>query len=296
MDMEEFLSTDLYGITVSNLLIILIKAFIVYAVVQLSVWVVKVLFRQSARKQRRAIFDRTALTIVQRIVVYAIYILGGAVMLSLIPGLEKMGNSILAGAGIMTMAVGFASQEALSNIVSGLFIAFAKPFRLGDSIILDSTIRGTVVEITLRHTVLNNPENRKIIIPNSKINSATIINSTIGEPATCSFIEVGVAYTTNLDHAIAVMREEIMKHPLLIDRRSQEDKNQNVPQVVIRVTELGESAITLKAWAWAAGSGDAFILKCDLLKSIKERFDAEKIEIPYPYLNTIIKNEHVAGV
>ena len=189
----------------------------------------------------------------------------------------------------VAMAVGFASQEALSNFVSGLFIVFGKPFRIGDSIMIDSVVNGTVAEITLRHTIIKSLDNRMIIIPNSKINSSTIVNSTIAEQDTCSFIDVGVSYDTNLDKAINVMRDEIMHHPLLIDRRTPEEKQGNTPQVVIRVIALGDSAITLKAWAWAANAGNAFVLKCDLLKSIKERFDKENIEIPYPYNNVIVK-------
>lgn len=102
------------------------------------------------------------------------------------------------------------------------------------------------------------------------------------------FIEVGVSYTTDLGHAIDVMRDEIMKHSMLIDHRTDEEKANNVPQVVIRVINLGDSAITLRAWAWASTTGNAFAMKCDLLRAIKERFDVEKIEIPYPYYNQII--------
>ncbi|MBP8777269.1 MAG: mechanosensitive ion channel family protein, partial [Bacteroidaceae bacterium] len=57
----------------------------------------------------------------------------------------------------------------------------------------------------------------------------------------------------------------------------------------IRVMQLGDSSITLRAWAWAATAGDAFAMKCDLLLCIKERFDDEGIEIPYPYFNQIVK-------
>ncbi|MEG2513779.1 MAG: mechanosensitive ion channel family protein, partial [Bacteroidaceae bacterium] len=151
-------------------------------------------------------------------------------------------------------------------------------------------INGTVMEITLRHTIIRSFENRMIIIPNSKMNSSTIVNSTIGEQDTCSFVEVGVSYEVDLNKSIEVMRQVIMKHPLLIDHRTEEDKKNGVPMVTIRVTNLGDSAITLKAWAWAATNGDAFVLKCDLLKSIKETFDKENIEIPYPYFNNIIKH------
>ncbi|MCD8261265.1 MAG: mechanosensitive ion channel family protein, partial [Bacteroides sp.] len=261
----------------------------IYLLVRISTFAVRFVFERYLNRHWSTVFDKTAVSLLQRILITIIYIMGGEVFVSMIPALDKLGTSLLAGAGIMTLAVGVASQEAVSNIVSGLFIAFAKPFRIGDFIAIDSTIKGKVVQITLRHTVVNNAENRKVIVPNSKMNTATIINSTVGEPATCSFIEIGVGYDTNLDDAMRIMQEEALAHPLLIDRRSPAEKEKGVPQVVVRVIELGDSAIMLKAWVWAANSGDAFVLKCDLLKSIKERFDREGIEIPYPCRNIIVK-------
>lgn len=289
MNVHEFLSNTILNISIEKLISFFIKALLIYGITQVAVSFTKYLFRRSQKRKKLAILDQTTSSFIQRLLVYTLYIIGMAIFLSLIPGMEKVSSSILAGAGIMAMAVGFASQEALSNFVSGLFIVFGKPFRIGDSIMIDSVVNGTVSEITLRHTIIKSLDNRMIIIPNSKINSSTIVNSTIGEQDTCSFIEVGVSYDTNLDKAISVMRDEIMHHPLLIDRRTPEEKQGNTPQVVIRVIALGDSAITLKAWAWAANAGNAFVLKCDLLKSIKERFDKENIEIPYPYNNVIVK-------
>ena len=289
MNVHEFLNNTILNISIEKLISFFIKALLIYGITQVAVSFTKYLFRRSQKRKKLAILDQTTSSFIQRLIVYTLYIIGMAIFLSLIPGMEKVSSSILAGAGIMAMAVGFASQEALSNFVSGLFIVFGKPFRIGDSIMIDSVVNGTVAEITLRHTIIKSLDNRMIIIPNSKINSSTIVNSTIGEQDTCSFIEVGVSYDTNLDKAIDVMRDEIMHHPLLIDRRTPEEKQGNTPQVVIRVIALGDSAITLKAWAWAENAGNAFVLKCDLLKSIKERFDKENIEIPYPYNNVIVK-------
>lgn len=288
MDLHHILDFTIFGISVKGPLIFCIKTVVIYAFVQAIASFIKYLFRRSMRKKGTLFPDKTNISFVQRMVVYAVYIIGITAFLSLIPGMEKVSNSILASAGIMAMAIGLASQEALSNIIGGLFIIFSKPFRVGDMIKVDEIVNGTVAEITLRHTIIRSLENRMILIPNSKINSSTIINSTISDLTTCSFIEVGVSYTVNLDKAIRVMREVIMKHPLLIDHRSEEDKENNLPEVIIRVTNLGDSSINLKAWAWAATSGDAFVMKCDLLKAIKEQFDAENIEIPYPYFNNVI--------
>ena len=285
--MEGILDMEFFGISVRWLLTFVIKGAIIYLVVRMLTGVTKYLFFRSLHKQRKIALDETKVSFMRRIIVSVIYIIGIAAFLSLIPGMEKVSNSILASAGIMAAAVGLASQDALSNIIGGLFIIFSQPFKLGDFVEIDSTVKGTVIEITLRHTVIRDAENRMILIPNNKINSSTIINSSYGDTSTCAFVEVGVSYAVDLDYAINVMRDEIMKHPLLIDHRSEAEKEKGVPEVVIRVIELGDSAITLRAWAWADSVGNAFSMKCDLLKNVKERFDAEKIEIPYPYLNVV---------
>lgn len=279
------------NIRLEDAIIFGIKLVVIYIVVRVLTALAKYIFRHTMRKQAEKGMDVTKVMFLKQIVVTAIYIIGCATFLSLIPGMEKISNSILASAGILAMAVGLASQEALSNIVGGLFIIFTRPFKVGDFIRVDDDVVGTVIEITLRHTIIRNIENRMILIPNSKINSATIINSSYGDSSTCSFIDIGVSYDTDLDKAISVMREEIMKHPMLIDHRSDEEKKAGVQEVVIRVINLGDSAITLRAWAWAATAINATIMKYDLFKSIKERFDKEGIEIPYPYFNQIIKSE-----
>ena len=279
------------NIKLEDAIIFGIKLVVIYLVVRILTALAKYIFRHTMRKQAEKGMDVTKVMFLKQIVVTAIYIIGCATFLSLIPGMEKISNSILASAGILAMAVGLASQEALSNIVGGLFIIFTRPFKVGDFIKVDSDVVGTVIEITLRHTIIKNIENRMILIPNSKINSATIINSSYGDSATCAFIDIGVSYDTNLDRAIQVMRSVIMLHPMLIDHRTKEEKEKTEPEVAIRVVELGDSAITLRAWAWADTAIKATIMKYDLLKSIKERFDVENIEIPYPYFNQIVKKE-----
>ncbi len=283
------MDASFFGVSVSWITTFVIKGLVIYLFVRIVTAIVKFLFRRAQRRQRKIVLDETKIGFLRQIVITAIYIIGVSAFLSLIPGMEKVSNSILASAGILAMAVGLASQEALSNVIGGLFIIFSRPFKVGDFIKVDDIVTGTIVEITLRHTVIRNIENRMILIPNSKINSSTVINSNFGDTHTCSLVDVGVAYNTDLDRAMALIQEVAMDHPLLIDKRSPEDKKNNVPQVLVRVIELGSSAITLRAWAWADGNANAFVLKCDLLKAIKERFDREGIEIPYPYSNHIIR-------
>ncbi len=283
-----FLETEILGVSLNVLIGIAFKIIVTYLLIRIATALVKHFIRKATKRENHAL-DRTTGNYLQQILVIAIYVIGVSAIIGNIPGLEKIGSSILASAGILTAAVALASQEALSNFIGGVFIVIGKPFKLGDFIDVDGVAAGTVIEITLRHTVIRNAENRMILIPNSKINSSTITNSTIGDPATCAFIEVGVSYNDDLTKAMEVMRDEVMQHPNLIDRRSEAEKEAGEPQVKVKVMALGDSSITLRAWAWAATSGDAATMRFDLYKSIKERFDKEGIEIPYPYYNQIVK-------
>ncbi|MCB0707635.1 MAG: mechanosensitive ion channel family protein, partial [Saprospiraceae bacterium] len=101
--------------------------------------------------------------------------------------------------------------------------------------------------------------------------------------------EIGIGYNSDIGQALKIMEEEVMKHPLHIDTRTAYDIENNVPEVISRVIALGNSSITLKVWAYSDNTSNGFIMYCDLLRSIKERFDKENIEIPYNYQNVIIR-------
>ncbi|MDD3744385.1 MAG: mechanosensitive ion channel family protein, partial [Lentimicrobiaceae bacterium] len=179
---------------------------------------------------------------------------------------------------------------AFSNIISGIFIVIFKPFRVGDSIKVGEMHQGQVEDITLRHTIINNYENRRIIIPNTVISAQTIINSTIAEEMVCVFIELSVSYESDLDKAIALLRETASNHPNCIDHRTPQEIAQGDPKVVVRVMGLGESSVQLRASAWAATSGDGFVLKCDVFETLKKRYQEAGIEAPYPRRTLFFKD------
>lgn len=287
MDIEQILNYKILGIRAGDPLIFALKVFLIVIVAKIVLTVIGKLFRKS-EKNPRSVMDTTTRKYFERIIKFIIYIIAITSILYLIPGMEKVGSSILTSAGIMAAAVGLAAQDALSNFIGGLFIVISKPFRVGDYIHVEGTVTGTVKEITLRHTVITNNENRTILVPNSAINSKTIINSTVMDSRTCAFVEINVSYNENLDHAMEVMRDEIMRHPLLIDYRSPAEIEAGLPLIKTKVISLDDSSVKLRAWAWASTSANAFNMKCDLLKNIKERFDHEGIEIPYPYFNQVL--------
>ncbi len=224
-----------------------------------------------------------------------IYIVGFSMAVYMVPNLRMVASSLLAGAGILAVAVGFASQQALSNIVSGVFIVIFKPFRVNDRLRIRDTLSGVVEDITLRHTVIRNIENRRIIIPNSIISQEVIVNATLNDEKIQKRLNINISYHSDIDKARAIITEEAMKHPLKIDGRNEKQIAKGRPEVLVRVVDLSEYAVTLRAYIWAATHVDAFAMGCDLLESIKKKFDEEGIEIPYPYRNVIYQNKPLSA-
>jgi len=211
-----------------------------------------------------------------------------------IPYLRSLGTALFAGAGVMVVIVGFASQKAFSNIISGVFILIFKPFRVDDMIeFLDGT-RGIVEEITLRHTVIRNFENRRIIIPNGNISEDTIINSTITDAKIRRHIPYGISYDSNIDKAVSIIQEESMKHPNFIDNRTAKEKKDSIPPVLVRLVALADFSVQLKAYVWSNSNAESWALQCDVMKSVFERFNKEGIEVPFPYRTIVYKKDFEA--
>ena len=274
-----------------QIVIICIKVVLTYILLVSIVFLIRKLFKNVIVKREKQSIDNTNLVFIKDIIIYSVYCIGFLTMLAYIPGLDQLSKTLIAGAGILTAAIGFGSQQAISNIVSGIFMVIFKPFRVGDFIDLGGdNNKGTVIDITLRHTKIQNNENRIIVIPNSVINNQLLINSTIDNPVTCAFVQVNIDYRTDINSAMNILREEAMKHPFLIDNRSEADIANGVPQVVVRVVEWVNSSVTLRAWAWASSTGNAFVMRCDLLRAVKERFDKEGIDIPFQYSHVKMKS------
>ena len=234
--------------------------------------------------------DSTQFNFLKHIINALIYIVGFSFAVYSVPTLKALGTSMFAGAGILAVVVGFASQQALGNVVSGIFIILFKPFRLNDRLSIQ-TFRGIVEDISLRHTVIRDLENKRIIIPNSIIGSEIIVNADFKEDNICKWIDVNISYDSDIDLAKSIIADEVLKHPFHIDPRNPQQIADGDPVVPVRVILLGDSSIHLRAWAWAKDTPSSFIMNCDLLESIKKRFDKENVTIPFPQLR-IHKNKN----
>lgn len=265
-------------------------AFIAITTIILGAITDKVLRYFLYRKQANKDYDATGFKFLKHLIITVIYILGFAFALIQIPEFKIIGHSVLAGAGMISLVAGLASQQALSNIVSGIFLVIFKPFRINDKITINNFV-GTVEDINLRQVVLKDAENNRIIIPNAVISNQIIVNTNMHDTKCCKIIEIGIGYDSDVEKALEIMKDEIAKHPLFIDTRTAETKKQKTPLVVARVVALADSSVNLKAWAWAKNSTEGFIMYCDLLQSIKKRFDEANIDIPYPQRVVTLKKD-----
>lgn len=250
-------------------------------------------FRRTIQKKKLENSDTTNLRFSRYILVVGIYTAGFLLAILAFPSLRGIAQTALGGAGIIAVVVAIASQEALANLVGGLFIISFKPFKVDDIIEIGDNMVGTVVDITLRHTVIRNFENKMIVIPNSIINKEKLVNANMGELKCCERLEIGISYSSNIDLAKKIIQEECENHPLILDIRTQEELEQGVPIVRTAVTGLGDFAVTIRAWAWLRNYSDVFRLRWDVYESVKKRFDAQGIEIPFPYQNVVLKKEKI---
>ncbi len=265
-------------------------AVIVFAVILSSI--MRKLINQFIRKYSdRLAADPTNFSFIKNSVSFIIYTAAIIIIFYHIPSLRALGTALFTGAGILAAIIGFASQKAFSNIISGIFILIFKPFRVGDTIEFGTDQKGTVEEITLRHTIIRNYENRRVVVPNSIISDDTIVNSNLMDDMIRKHVHFGISYDSDIDKAISIIQDEARKHPLFIDNRSREEKDNNQPDVEVRVMGLSDFAVELKAYVWTNGNLNGFVLMTDLLKSVKQRFDREGVEIPFPYRTVVYKKD-----
>lgn len=228
-------------------------------------------------------------------IVMGIIYIGGAVsvisvLASTIPAVKQILTSLLAAGGIITVVAGIASQEALGSMVSGIMILAFKPFVLGDVVrYVENDISGVVEEITIHHTTIRTWENKRVIVPNSKMNSAIIENADYAESKVCVFVDIGITYESDVEKAKDLLAAEIQKHPQFFDYRTVDDRMNGAPPVVVRVIDLAASSVVLRAWLWASDNGTAAVMKSDILQNVKYAYDKAGIDIAYPHLVIVNK-------
>ncbi|MEJ2247565.1 MAG: mechanosensitive ion channel [Acidobacteriota bacterium] len=178
-------------------------------------------------------------------------------------------NSFVAIIGAAGLAVGFALQGTLANFAAGVMLIIFKPFKAGD-FIEGGGSAGTVDAVQIFNTILKSPDNRKIIIPNSKLTGDNIINYSAMEQRRIDLV-FGIGYDDDIKKAKATL-EKILSE----DERVLKD-----PAPTVAVLELGDSSINFVVRPWVKTS-DYWAVYFDVTEKVKLTFDNEGISIPFP--------------
>lgn len=257
-------------------IVILLHSGIILLITYIVSYILKKLWRK-APQSSQLLYRKFIYNIIQA----CVCTLGILMAIAQVPQFSKLTQTLLAGSGILALAISLSAQESLNNIISGMFITLFKPFEVGDRVTLvNNSITGLIEDITLRHTVIKTFTNTRIIIPNATINKEIIENSNLYDSKASSFVDIGVAYESNIPLAMEIMADIIGNHPLYIDPRSEEEKK-TTPKVKVLVRGLGDSSIMLRANMWTRTVNENFQACSDVRLQIKLAFDEAGIEIPY---------------
>jgi len=175
---------------------------------------------------------------------------------------------IIAG-GILGIILGFALQSATSNFVSGLFLFWERPLKIGDLVEIDGQI-GRVVDISIISTKIIGLDGVLIRIPNEKVFQAIINNPSKTIARRIDFV-VGISYRSDAEKAYNVIRDIVLKHPFVLV----------YPEPEIFVEELGDSSVNIRVRVWTPTS-EWYNVRKELLWKIKKALEQAGIEIPYP--------------
>lgn len=213
-------------------------------------------------------YDKTVNTFISELVYY------GLLFITLITALGAWGvpqSSFVAIIGGLGLAIGLALQNNMSNFASGILLLIFKPFRVGDWVQLSGNklVEGTILRIELLYTVILSKTHRSIYVPNSKMTSDALINSSIRPLCRLRF-DVDISYDEDHHRAIEVLRS-VFDRPHVVNQENLE----------IGITAFGDSSVTITAYPeFPMSQWREVYYGC--MSDIKDKFDKAKINMPYP--------------
>ena len=232
-----------------------------FIVLRLIIFIVK-----RAMKKR---FSQQSIMIVRKIIMYTVAFV---ILILILKQLNVKLAAILGAAGIAGIAIGFASQTSLSNIISGIFLISEKPFAVGDVIKVDG-LSGIILSVDLLSVKIRTFDNQYVRIPNEKLIKTEVVNVT-KFPIRRLDINVSIAYKEDISKVKEQLLQITKKNPHCLDN----------PEPLFVIKEFGNSGIELLLGVWFVKT-DYLVTKNTMMQEIKESFDREGIEIPFPHLS-----------
>ncbi len=223
----------------------------------------------------------------------AILLLTGAVLvITLVFGESSVWKTVLGGTALISAVLAFAAQDVIKDILGGLMLTVYKPFEIGNRVELEDGTVGIVRDITMRHVILDGLDTQKIVIPNSKINLMRLRNFSFHSNNRSAHFTFYIAYGSDIEHALQVIKEAIMSSPYSIPGK---ETPEGAAYADVYFMAYEECALRLQTTVYYAASTPSEKAISDINLRVDEALRRNHIEIPYPYLNVIHKTE-TAGI
>ena len=252
--------------------ILALPNFLLAVLTVVAFWLIAKGVRNVVTRLLRRVSHSEQVTYLLSQMVYIAVLTAGTFIALGILGLQKTVASLLAGAGIVGLALGFAFQDIASNLMAGVYLSVRRPFRRGHLIKAQDYL-GTVVEVNLRWTELLTQQGQLVLIPNKQVFENPIMNYSIRGTRRVD-LSLGVSYGDDLEKAKRVAIEAVSSVPA-----RQPDR-----EVELFYEEFGESSVdfTLRFWIPFETQKDYLAARSDAIVRIKKAFDANGITIPFP--------------
>jgi small conductance mechanosensitive channel len=238
-------------------------------------WIVnKVIQKTAATALAKTKVSPQAVNLILRFARYALFVFA---FLTVAGQLSINVGSLIAGVGIAGLALSFAAQDTIANLISGVAIIIDRPFKEGDWISIGD-MHASVSQIRLRTTILTTFDNETVVVPNKQLAQERVINYTL-TPKSRVRMSIGIAYKEDIDTA-----RDILLNTIQGDDRILPDP---APSVV--VSSLGDSSVNLQLRFWTEDPLMKYSLMWEYTEKCKKALDQAGIEIPYPHLQLFLE-------
>lgn len=220
--------------------------------------------------------DRSTELLISRLSYGAVWFLGTVVALGVL-GLNF--TALLSTLGLTSVAIGFGLKDILSNYLSGLILLAARPFRIGDEVVIDQ-YEGRIVQVQLRVTTMQTYDGRQVYIPNQEVFQSSITNNT-ASPVRLSQVLVGIDYGADVEQAKAEIYAVVV----------QVDGVEADPPPLVLVQALAASTVNLEIRFWVNSRRKSYLrVTSDVRRAVKERLEQVGIEMPTDIYTLMFRN------
>ena len=256
---------------------------LIYAVIAVIVTTVILLIYGKFVKNRLKAKNNLTIRFTQNIIRVVIILIAVIWVLVSSTATTDIGKVLFQGTAILGAVFGLAAQPVLGDFFSGIAITLNRPFEIGDWIELENGTAGVVADITPRHVVLRSLGTVEIIVPNSKIN-ALMIKDTSFKKLRSTKMEFNVAYGTDVDKA-----SELIKNAVTASELTVPAKDEDYGPVFFEA--FADSSLVLTMVVYYKQSTSGLEVKTDVNKRVNDAFNKEGIEIPFNYVNVVMKKD-----